>query len=84
MRIYLILFLMVLNASCASFMNPQEQPVQLIDGKLNIYMTTCSGLAETLGTCHDKARRTCKSGYEVLDEKLESSGVHREIRFQCK
>jgi hypothetical protein len=84
MKIYLILFLMVLNASCASLMNPQEQPVQMIDGKLNIYMTTCSGMAETIGTCHEKAQRTCKKGYEVLEEKLESSGVHREIRFQCK
>jgi hypothetical protein len=79
-----ILFLMMLNVSCASLMNPQEQPVQLINSKLNIYMTTCSGLAETIGTCHQKASRTCKSGYEVLDEKLDNSGVHREIRFKCK
>jgi hypothetical protein len=79
-----ILFLMMLNVSCASLMNPQEQPVQLINSKLNIYMTTCSGLAETIGACHQKASRTCKSGYEVLDEKLDNSGVHREIRFKCK
>ena len=77
-------FLMGLNVSCTSLMNPQEQPVKLMNSKLNIYMTTCSGMAETIGTCHQKASRACKQGYEVLDEKLESSGVHREIRFQCK
>ncbi|CAM8402442.1 hypothetical protein MCEMOHM34_01314 [Candidatus Methylopumilus universalis] len=65
-------------------MNPQEQPVNLIDGKANIYTTTCSGLAETIGTCHEKAKRTCKSNYEVLKESRDSSGVHREIKFQCK
>jgi len=65
-------------------MNGQEQPVNLIDSKQNIYMTTCSGVAETIGSCHQKAKRTCKNGYEVLNEILGSSGVHREIRFQCK
>lgn len=84
MKNYLIWFLIVLNVSCASLINPQEQPVKPMDSKLNIYMTTCSGMAETMGTCHQKANRTCKQGYEVLEEKLDSSGVHREIRFQCK
>jgi hypothetical protein len=78
------LFLMILNISCTSLINPQEQPVNLIDGKANIYITTCSGLAETIGTCHAKAKRTCQNGYEVLKESLDSSGVHREIKFQCK
>jgi hypothetical protein len=41
-------------------------------------------MAETIGTCHQKAKRTCKQGYEVLSENLDSSGVHRGIRFQCK
>ena len=75
---------MALNISCASLMNAQEQPVELIDGKKNIYSTTCSGMAETIGTCHQKAKRTCKQGYEVLNEKFDSSGVHRKIQFQCK
>ena len=79
-----MLFLMVLNISCTALMNPQEQPVNLIDSKANIYITTCSGLAETIGTCHVKAKRTCKNGYEVLKEELDSSGVHRKIKFQCK
>jgi hypothetical protein len=75
---------MVLNVSCSALMNPQEQPINLIDAKLNIYSTTCSGMAETIGTCHQKAKRTCKQGYKVLKENLDTSGVHREIRFQCK
>ena len=65
-------------------MNPQEQPIELVDSKANIYVTTCSGMAETIGSCHEKARRTCKQGYEILNETLDSSGVHRKIRFQCK
>jgi len=65
-------------------MNAQEQPVHLIDGKTNTYMTTCSGMAETIGSCHQKAKNTCDKGYSVLEEKRDSSGVHREIRFQCE
>ena len=79
-----MLLLMVLNLSCQSLMNPQEQPVNLIDRKNNIYMTTCSGLAETIGSCYQKAQNTCDKGYDVLEEKIDSSGVHRMIRFQCK
>jgi hypothetical protein len=70
--------------SCKSLMNAQEQPVHLIDGKTNTYMTTCSGMAETIGSCHQKAKNTCDKGYSVLEEKRDSSGVHREIRFQCE
>jgi hypothetical protein len=84
LKIFTALFLMVSNISCTSLMNPQEQPVNLIDGKENIYITTCSGVAETIGTCHEKAKRTCKNGYGVLKESRDSSGVHREIKFQCK
>jgi hypothetical protein len=65
-------------------MNPQEQPVELIDSKANIYSTTCSGMVESMGTCHRKAKKTCKTGYELLNENSDSSGVHRKIQFQCK
>ena len=81
---YTALVLMILNTSCTALMNGQEQSVKLINAKEYIYMTTCSGVAETIGTCHQKAKRTCKGGNEILNEKLDSSGVHREIRFQCK
>lgn len=83
MKLFSLLFLMILNLSCTSLINPQEQPVNLLDDKAKIYNTTCSGLAETIGTCHEKAKRTCERGYQVLNEKLDSSGVHREIKFQC-
>ena len=75
---------MVINVSCTALMNPQEQPVMLIDDKANTYSTTCSGMAETMGTCYHKANRTCKQGYELLNENSDSSGVHRKIEFQCK
>jgi len=65
-------------------MNGQGQPVNLVDVTNQIYVTSCSGLAETMGTCHDKAKRTCKQGYNLLNEVRDSSGVHREIKFQCK
>jgi hypothetical protein len=81
---YSVLLLVALNVSCSTLTNVQEQPVSIVDGKLNIYRTTCSGMAETIGTCHQKAKRTCNQGYEVLNENLDTSGVHREIRFQCK
>jgi hypothetical protein len=65
-------------------MNPQEQPVNTIDGKVNIYSTTCSGMAETIGTCHQKAKRTCSGRYIILSENIDNTGVHRKIQFQCK
>jgi hypothetical protein len=75
---------MMITLSCKSLTSGQEQPVNVVDGKLNIYSTTCSGMAETMGTCHYKAKQTCKSAYQVLDEIKDSSGVHRQLRFQCK
>ena len=75
---------MILNVSCSTLMNAQEQPIEIIDGKAYIYSTTCSGMAETMGTCHQKAKSTCKQGYEVLNETVDSSGVHRKIKFHCK
>jgi hypothetical protein len=75
---------MTLTLSCKSLMNPQEQPVNLIDVKNNIYTTTCNGLAETIGTCQLKAQKTCAKGYNLIEEKVDSTGVHRAIKFQCR
>ena len=75
---------MVLNLSCQSLMNGQEQSVNLIDSQNHIYMTTCSGMAETIGTCHQKAKRTCNNNYVILSENIDNSGVHRKIQFKCK
>ena len=78
------IILVLLNLSCTALTNPQEQPVNLIDDINKIYLTTCSGLAETSGTCHIKAKRTCFKTYKVLDEITDSSGLQRQLRFQCK
>ena len=75
---------MMIILSCKSLMNGQDQPVNLIDGKTNTYMTTCSGMAETIGSCYQKAQNTCSNGYQLIEEKIDSSGVHRMIKFQCK
>lgn len=75
---------MMTTLSCKSLMKGQDQSVNLIDGKNNTYMTTCSGLAETIGSCYQKAQKTCDKGYNLIEEKIDSSGVHRMIRFQCK
>jgi hypothetical protein len=65
-------------------MNGQLQPVKLIDNRNNTYLTTCNGTAETMGSCHNKARDTCNKGYKVLNEKIDSTGIFREVIFQCK
>ena len=75
---------MMITLSCKSLMNGQDQPVNLIDGKTNTYMTTCNGLAETIGSCYEKAQNTCGKGYHLIEEKIDSSGVHRMIKFKCK
>jgi hypothetical protein len=75
---------MLLNLSCNSLIKGQGQPVNLIDSQNHIYMTACSGLAETIGTCYDKAKTTCNGKYEIIKEFRDSSGVHRELTFQCK
>ncbi len=79
-----VLFLMMITMSCKSLTSGQDQPVNLIDSQNHIYVTTCSGMAETLGSCHQKAQKTCDNGYSLLEEKIDNSGVHRSIKFQCK
>jgi len=74
----------MITLSCKSLTSGQDQPINLIDSQNYIYVTTCSGMAETLGSCHQKAQKTCDKGYSLLEEKIDSSGVHRSIKFQCK
>jgi hypothetical protein len=64
-------------------MQGQEQPVKQI-GKDGLYITTCSGLAETLGSCFEKAKNTCNGSYDIIKQSQDSTGVHRELTFQCK
>ncbi len=81
-----IIILIVFQCGCASLLNGKDQiqPVKLLDNKTQIFMTTCSGMAETIGSCYAKANEACAKGYTLLFEKLDSSGIHREIRFQCR
>ena len=81
-----MLLLPVFVLGCSSLLSNSGriQPVQLLDSKTRTFRTTCSGMAETIGSCHMKAKETCEKGYQLLLEKLDSSGVHREIRFQCQ
>ena len=83
---FFIILLGVFVYGCSSLLSNSGriQPVQLLDSKTQIFRTTCSGMAETMGSCHMKAKETCVRGYQLLSEKLDSSGVHREIIFQCQ
>ncbi len=80
---YIILILAISLAACSVLKNPQEQPVNKFN-ETGLYVTTCSGMAETIGSCYEKAKRTCSGSYEVVKEVRDSSGVHRELTFQCK
>ena len=83
---FFTLILIVFVSGCSSLLNlnGRIQPVQLLDNKTQTFRTTCSGMAETIGSCHMKAKETCVRGYQLVSEKLDSSGVHREIIFQCQ
>jgi hypothetical protein len=78
----LVLMLMIGFTGCAQLLQGQAQPVKLI-GKDSLYFTTCSGMAETMCMCFDKAQTTCNGKYEIIKEYRDSSGVHRELTFQC-
>ena len=71
----------LLLMSCASLQG-QSQPVKQMQS--NLYFTTCSGMAETIGNCYDKAKTTCAGAYQIVNEFRDNSGVHRELTFSCK
>jgi hypothetical protein len=83
---FFIMLLVVFELGCSSLLSSSGriQSVHLLDSKTQTFRTTCSGMAETIGSCHMKAKETCEKGYQLLLEKLDSSGVHREITFQCQ
>ena len=66
---------------CALLSQGQSQPVKQLSD--NQYFTTCSGMAETIGNCFDKANKTCSGPYSIIKEFRDSSGVHRELTFKC-
>ncbi len=79
---YLCLLLVLMLNGCEQLVRPQEQSIKQIDN--DMYFTTCSGVVETIGTCYEKAKRTCSGNYSVIKEFRDSLGVHRELTFQCK
>ena len=86
MKTFFIVISIIFQIGCASLqgIKGQVQPVKLLDSKTKIYMTTCSGMAETIGSCYQKAQKTCDKGYRLTEEKIDSSGINRLIKFQCK
>lgn len=80
---YLYLGLWTLVSACANLTKGAEQPVmQYRDA--NTYRTTCSGMAESWANCSQKANRTCTKGYDIVEKKADSNGIHRELIFTCK
>ncbi len=61
-----------------------RQPVKSVDIRQGIYKTTCSGLAEAWPQCLEKAKETCKNGYETIDRVQTPVGAKRELTFRCK
>ncbi len=83
MKILILCIAIVLNG-CAQLMRGEVQPVQVLDYKNKIMVTTCSGLVEHWQNCYAKARESCNSGYEIIKKIENSSSVRRELTFQCK
>ena len=82
-NLILIVVLSLLSSSCSSLLKGQSQPVKLIDNRNEIYLVTCSGPAETMGVCYEKAQETCNRRLKILNEKIGSTGIDRELKFQC-
>lgn len=82
-NLILIAVLLLLSSSCSSLIRGQSQPVVLIDNQNKIYLVTCSGPAETMGVCYEKAHETCNQRLKILSEKISSTGLVRELKFQC-
>ncbi len=81
MRLIVILIVLALIA-CTQLLQGESQPVKQIDD--NQFVTTCSGLAESMGDCFYKAQKTCNGQYSIVREVRDSSGLHRELKFVCK
>lgn len=80
MKFYLLIIVTLLSA-CAQLKQGQMQPVIPETG--NAYFTTCSGSVEDWGSCHRKAKETCKGDYEILSKHESAVGGRRELRFTC-
>ena len=79
---YLILAITVSLLGCSQLIQGQIQPVKRLDN--NLYVTNCGGAAETWGTCNEKAMQTCENSYHVVSKFENSTGISRELKFECK
>jgi hypothetical protein len=83
MKVFLIVLVGLLSG-CAQLMNGQTQPVLKSHIYKDAYFTTCGGAVENWGSCNDKAQSTCAKGYKILEKNADSTGVKREIHFECR
>ena len=83
---FIVLLIPFFLTSCYALSNPgaATQPVKLLDGKQNIYKTSCSGMVETWPDCLSKAKSTCPNGYDELYRDITPVGARRELKFKCK
>ena len=79
----MITILLFLFSGCAQLMNGQSQPVISSSKFKGAYFTTCGGAVEDWGTCNLKAQQACPKGYTILEKNADSTGVKREIHFDC-
>jgi hypothetical protein len=69
--------------ACSQLMQGQQQPVTYKNLKEKIMFTTCSGSVEDWGSCNNKARNACPSGYDVIKRHETAINGTREITFKC-
>jgi hypothetical protein len=80
----LLIVLIGLIAGCAQLMNGEKQPVINSPKFKNAYFTSCGGAVEDWGSCNQKAQNTCSKSYTILEKNADSTGVKREIHFECR
>jgi hypothetical protein len=81
MKLFTIITLSLLMLSCKALNAPQTTPVKKISD--NVYEAECNGLAETMGNCFDKAKKTCQGDFNEIERKEHKSGAFRSIVFSC-
>ena len=82
MKLFTIIILSLFLLSCKALTNPQTSSVKKLSQ--NTYEAECNGLAETMGNCFDKAKKTCQGDFNEIERKEHQSGAFRSIVFSCK
>ena len=76
-----VLVVGMLLAGCQQLLQGQQQPVKQL--KNNLFVTDCGGAVETWASCNDRALKTCQGSYSVFKKEENSTGISRELTFQC-